>query len=80
MNPLELSEATLREGLVMMTLAVARHHIGHPVIFRPFPETSDDDRHEDGVITAVTDQFVFVRYSGESRSKATAPDRLTVTS
>ena len=62
----------------MMTLAAARHHIGRPVVFRPFPVTSDDDRHEQGVITAVTDMFVFVRYGTEHRSKATAPDRLTV--
>lgn len=61
----------------MMTLAAARHHIGRPVVFRPFPETADDDRHEQGVITAVTDMYVFVRYGDERRSKATSPDRLT---
>ena len=61
----------------MMTLATARRHIGHPVTYQsPYVDGVPD---EQGVITSVTDMWVFVRYGDESRSKATSPDRLTVT-
>lgn len=50
-----------------MTLAEAREHIGHGVVYNPRPDLA-----EDGVITSVNDHWVFVRYT-QWESKATNP-------
>lgn len=56
----------------MITLAQARNHIGSGVVYTaPHGATR-----EDGVITSVGQQFVFVRYAGDNHSKATHPDNL----
>lgn len=56
-----------------MTLEEAAAHIGQPVTYTPYDNT---DRAENGVITAVTSRYVFVRYAGDQHSKATAAERL----
>jgi hypothetical protein len=56
-----------------MTLEEAAAHIGEPATYTPY---DDAQRAETGVITAVTSRYVFVRYTGDQHSKATAPDRL----
>lgn len=48
----------------MITLAEASKRTGHGVIYRG---------EEDGVITGVSAQYVFVRYAGDTGSKATSP-------
>jgi hypothetical protein len=53
-----------------MTLGEAREHLGEGVIYR----TADGKT--DGVITSVGDRWVFVRYAGDQRSKATDPGML----
>jgi hypothetical protein len=52
-----------------MTLAEARERIGAGVVYTP----KGGGRREDGVITSVGSTFVFVRYTGDSGSKATDP-------
>lgn len=54
-----------------MTLAEARQHVGHGVVYRPRRGDA-----EDGVITSVNDHWVFVRYGAVGTSKATDPARL----
>lgn len=56
-----------------MTLEEAADRIGRPVTYTPH---DGPDRAEQGVITAVTERYVFVRYGGDQHSKATAADRL----
>jgi hypothetical protein len=53
-----------------LTLEEAAEHVGHGVVYLP--------QHEDGVITSVNDRWVFVRYSGDSHSKATNAHDLTL--
>ena len=54
-----------------MTLDEAREHIGDGVIYKILGGHA-----EDGVITGVSDCFVFVQYRGDWHSKATAPELL----
>ena len=56
-----------------MTLDQARQHIGDGVVYSP-----DHGPAEDGTITGTSDRYVFVRYAGDSHSKATAPEDLTL--
>lgn len=56
-----------------MTLDEAREHIGDGVIYQPVGYPT-----EGGVITGVSDCFVFVRYRGDGHSKATAAEMLTL--
>lgn len=56
-----------------MTLDQARALLGAGVVYRPFPGGLP----EDGVITSVTDRWVFVRYRGDVGAKATDPAQLT---
>jgi hypothetical protein len=56
-----------------MTLTEAAEHIGEPVVY-----TAPHGAREDGVITSVGATYVFVRYGGDSHSKATAPGQLTL--
>lgn len=56
-----------------MKLEEARDHIGDGVVYSP-----SHGKGEDGVITSVNTQWVFVRYIGDMHSKATAPDQLTL--
>lgn len=58
-----------------MTLNDARNGIGRKVIYTPFLGC-DPDMTEIGVITSVTDQFVFVRYGSDINSKATRAEDL----
>lgn len=51
-----------------MSLDEARSHIGAGVVYAP-----RGGAREDGTITSVNDRFVFVRYAGDSGSKATHP-------
>ena len=51
-----------------ITLEEARKRIGDGVVYRAAPGD-----YEDGVITSVADQVVFVRYAGDNFSKATYP-------
>jgi hypothetical protein len=56
-----------------MTLEEAADHLGQEVTYTPY----DGPAHtEQGTITAVTERYVFVRYTGDQHSKATAADRL----
>lgn len=55
-----------------MTLDEAAQHIGQTVTYTPHPTEHAPDGIEHGVITAVTSRYVFVRYSGDHHSKATA--------
>ena len=56
-----------------MTLDEARQNIGNGVVYQPIGEDA-----EDGTITGVSDCFVFVRYAGDSGSKATPAEMLTL--
>ncbi len=51
-----------------MTLDECRRAVGSGVVYVP--------SREDGVITGVSTQYVFVRYSGDRHSKATLPEDL----
>ncbi len=55
-----------------MTLNEARKHVGAGVVYRPHP----DAQAEDGIITGVSDRWVFVRYAGDIGAKATDPGQL----
>jgi GrpB-like predicted nucleotidyltransferase (UPF0157 family) len=59
-----------------VTLEEAADHIGSTVVYAP-PDGPHLD--ETGVITAVTSRYVFVRYHGDTHSKATAPANLHLT-
>lgn len=56
-----------------MTLDEARGHIGDGVVYDPGRGDV-----EDGTITSVSDTYVFVRYRGDTASKATPPANLTL--
>jgi hypothetical protein len=56
-----------------MTLNEARAHIGDGVVYR-----TAYGRTEDGVITSVSDRFVFVRYEGRWQSESTEPASLSL--
>lgn len=58
-----------------MTLDEARQHIGAGVVYDPGYGPK-----EDGVISSVGEQYVFVRYKGDFFGKATEPARLTLLS
>lgn len=55
----------------MITLEEASHNIGSVVIYLPRPGVV-----EEGVITSVGRENVFVRYRGDLHSKATRPEDL----
>jgi hypothetical protein len=55
-----------------MTLDEARDHIGKGVVYEAYPGGPQ----EDGVVTSVGDQYVFVRFTGDHHSKATHPSLL----
>lgn len=59
----------------MITLDQAPANIGNPVIYTQ----PHGVKTEDGVITSVGAQFVFVRYGNDRHSKATHPDNLELT-
>ena len=74
-----------------MTLDEAREHTGHKVIYRAGHSPAGEGRPrlrpdeadlgsvtEEGVITSVGQQYVFVRYGPDVGSKATHPDDLTL--
>ena len=46
--------------------------VGSRVVYRPYPEAVP----EEGVVTRVTDRFVFVRYGSDVGAKATAAEVL----
>jgi hypothetical protein len=54
-----------------MTLDEAREHVGSKVLYTP-----SSDVVEEGVITEVRGEYVFVRYGGDYGSKATRPEDL----
>lgn len=56
----------------MITLAEAAARVGDGVVYQP-----GHGAPEDGVITRVSDRWVFVRYAGDVGSKATRPEDLT---
>lgn len=59
-------------NIAPMTLEQAQQHIGSGVVYTA-PHGS---KREDGVITSVGSQFVFVRYGADRVSKATHPQNL----
>lgn len=58
-----------------MTLDEAREHLDDGVVYLP-----PGGRREDGVITSVNERYVFVRYDGDTTSKATHPTDLVLLS
>lgn len=52
--------------------AFTEKDIGRSVVYTPY----EGARTEDGVITGVNDEYVFVRYTGDKGSKATNPKDL----
>jgi hypothetical protein len=56
-----------------VTLEEARDHIGHGVVY-----TAPHGAREDGVITGVSSQVVFVRYAGGGTAKGTYAADLTL--
>lgn len=54
-----------------MTLDEAAQAIGLGVVYTP-----RGGRIEDGIITSVNEHYVFVRYAGDTGSKATRPEDL----
>lgn len=57
-----------------MTIDEARGSIGAGVVYWPRPEVPA----EDGTITRVGEQYVFVLYVGDRTPKATRPEDLTL--
>jgi len=57
----------------MVTLTEAAENIGAGVVY-----TAPHGAREDGVISSVGAAYVFVRYGGDSHSKATLPQDLTL--
>jgi hypothetical protein len=55
-----------------VNLDQAREHVGSRVVYRPDPAIPA----EEGVITSVTDRWVFVRYGADIGAKATGPENL----
>lgn len=53
-----------------MTIDEARDALGQKVVYR------SSQKAEEGVITSVTNHFVFVRYGADYGSKATSPGDL----
>ena len=49
--------------------AKTEFHTGQGVVYRAHLNAAP----EDGIVTAVTDSYVFVRYRGDNHSKATRP-------
>jgi hypothetical protein len=54
-----------------MTLEEASQRIGERAIYRPYPGAT-----EVGIITRVTEKYVFVRYGSEQSAKATRAEDL----
>jgi len=61
-----------------MTPAEFGQHIGQSVVYTPPGCESECTRREQGVITAVSDRYVFVRYGADVHAKATAPENLAL--
>jgi hypothetical protein len=61
-----------------VTLDQARDHVGHGVVYRAPHVGYGDPGPEQGEITSVGQQYVFVRYAGDQHSKATVPEALTL--
>lgn len=57
-----------------MTIDEARAGTGRAVIYHPY--APDLDPVEEGVITSVSDRWVFVRYGSNKGSNATSPELL----
>lgn len=55
-----------------MDLATAAAHVGDGVVYDP----GNGQPREDGVITSVNSRYVFVRYHGDTGSKATPAQAL----
>jgi hypothetical protein len=55
-----------------MTLEEARARIGNKVVYRA-PHARRSEQGEEGVITSVSDHYVFVRYGTNTTSAATLP-------
>ena len=55
-----------------MNLREAAENIGASVVYRPHPDATP----EDGTITGVGEEFVFVKYRGDGWAKATHPRHL----
>lgn len=47
--------------------------VGERVVYRPYPKAKP----EEGVVTSINKDFVFVRYGIDTTSKATSPKDLT---
>ena len=61
--------------MASVTIDEARGHIGDRVAYRPARSALPA---EDGVISSVSDRFVFVRYGSSVTSAATDPADLTL--
>ena len=59
-----------------MTIAEARAHVGHGVVYHP--AGCDCPGGQEGTITSVNDRWVFVRYGSSRQSAATDPADLTL--
>jgi len=58
-----------------MTLNEAHDHIGQKVVYRA-PHIRRDEPGEEGVITAASSVYVFVRFGADAGSKATPAESL----
>ena len=58
-----------------MTLKEAAENIGHKVVYTPYPGCPTTIL-EEGVISSVNDEYVFVRYSLGDTAAATNPEDL----
>ncbi|MEH3142513.1 MAG: hypothetical protein PGN37_20540 [Mycobacterium kyogaense] len=59
----------------MITLEQAKEHVGQKVVYRA-PHIDGDEPGEEGVITAVSSVYVFVRFGADTGSKATPAEYL----
>jgi hypothetical protein len=58
-----------------MKISEAAERIGQKVVYRA-PHVRSDEPGEEGVITAVSSAYVFVRFGTDVGSKATGPEML----
>jgi len=69
---IEVINAVDQLAVVARQFIATEQDVGRAVVYVPYPGAQA----EDGTITSVNDDYVFVRYAGDNASKATRPEDL----